>query len=407
MPSSRACGSFFTLLTLLACCPALSATGPAAPKPLSPPSAPAPRSASAAIDEGAARFAIESVLRDLASACIAGDADAYLKHISARDIEFLNEQRYFARDLKKKPAAECSWTIDELTFDAGAASAKLTIEWRMTSGKARSVSFLAAFEPAHTDAGDTWTYAGEIWTAHAAPGVLVLHDPGLAGVASRIAEAFSEVRATVEEGFMLTEKALPGRTQKIKLYSTMRHLQASICLSYIEGLSGWNEPGEAIKILTSERATLASLRSLIAHEYGHVATFELGPLANTMPWWLLEGVAELSAERWGRKPDGMVKAWATHGRLAPWNELADFETVPAKWRGHVYTQGHHMLGYISETFGREKRVQWMTALATGSPLVDATTQAFAITFDELASQWRATLPAQDPEQKKQENTHSQ
>jgi hypothetical protein len=134
---------------------------------------------------------------------------------------------------------------------------------------------------------------------------------------------------------------------------------------------------------------------LVAHEFGHVATFELGAHANKMPWWVLEGVAELSAEQWGRKPQNAVKAWAKAGRLAPWDGLADFETVEAKWRGHVYTQGHHMLGYVSERFGRDGRVAWLTAMAAGKSIDEASREAFSLSFPDLDAAWRATLPAKD------------
>jgi hypothetical protein len=345
----------------------------------------------AAIAATDVRFEIESVLRDLAAACIAGDADGYLRHVATDDHEFLNEQKYFANDLRKKPAQECSWKVGELAVAEDSATGPLTVEWTMPGAKARSITYDARF----VRVDDGWRFAGETWERHEAPGILVLHDPGLAEVASRVVEAFGEVRSHVQEGFKLADAPLASRTQKFKLYGSMKHLQASICLSYVDGLSGWNEPGESIKLLTNPRSSLASLRVLVAHEFGHVATFELGAHANKMPWWVLEGVAELSAEQWGRKPQNAVKAWAKAGRLAPWDDLADFETVEAKWRGHVYTQGHHMLGYVSERFGRDGRVAWLTAMAAGKSIDEASREAFSLSFPDLDAAWRATLPAKE------------
>ena len=215
----------------------------------------------AAIAATDVRFEIESVLRDLAAACIAGDADGYLRHVATDDHEFLHEQKYFANDLRKKPAQECSWKVGELAVAEDSATGPLTVEWTMPGAKARSITSDARF----VRVDDGWRFAGETWERHEAPGILVLHDPGLAEVASRVVEAFGEVRSHVQEGFKLADAPLASRTQKFKLYGSMKHLQASICLSYVDGLSGWNEPGESIKLLTNPRSSLASLRVLVAH----------------------------------------------------------------------------------------------------------------------------------------------
>lgn len=339
----------------------------------------------------AAKFQIDGVLRQMAAACVSGETDAYLAHVSAMDHEFYNEQKYFANDLSKKPAKECTFTLAEIEMGDGSAQGSLTLDWQMPERKPRSLTFNARF----IQVDGAWKYAGEVWEKHEAAGALILCAPDLDELAERVVKAFGEVRAHVEEGFMLADQALPKRTQKIKLYGSMKHLQASICLSYADGLSGWNEPGESIKLLCGKNTQLGALRTLVAHEYGHVATFELGPDSNKMPWWILEGVAELSSEEWGGKADGLVKAWAAAGRLAPWVALADFENIENQWRMHVYKQGHHMLGYISEKYGREKRVRWMTLMSSGMPLDQATQQALGISFDQLDRDWRATLPAVD------------
>lgn len=344
--------------------------------------------------EPAVIFQIESLARDMAAAAIAADREGYLALISRTDEEFFAEQVYFANDFVKKPPQECAFRIEEVTLSDGVARGTMHMEWSMPGAAARSVSF-----PAHFLLEDgAWRYAGEVWDRIEGDRIGVLFIGDFASLAERVSEAFSEIRAHVEEGFMMTDGELPRKAQHIKIYRTMRHLQASISLSYSDALSGWNEPGEAIKILANNRAQANTLRPLLAHEYGHVATFLLGPGATTMPWWVLEGVAELSAEKWGSRPDGLVKSWAKAGRLAPWDALADFENIEARWRGHVYRQGHHMLGYISDNFGREARVQWLTHLAQGKALDEASTAALGISFEQLDARWRATLPGHEPEE---------
>src|SRR6185436_16213816 len=199
----------------------------------------------------------------MSAAATAGDVDAYLAHVYKADKEFLKEQTYFANDLHRKPAESCRVDIGDLDPGDGTAEGDVTWVWKMlpdvdASGdthpnKERTVTFRAKW----IKEGGTWLYAGETWERHPADGVLVLCDPGLEELANRTAEAFTQVRGHVEVGFGLEEAALPKRIQKIKIYGAMRHLQQSICLSYEDGLSGWNEPGESIKLLANRNSTVA------------------------------------------------------------------------------------------------------------------------------------------------------
>jgi hypothetical protein len=334
-------------------------------------------------------FKIESVARDMAAAAIAADRDGYLAIISRSDPEFYAEQVYFANDFVKKPPQECAFRFENIALGDTVARGTMHIEWKMPGKQSRTVSFPASFL---LEDGQ-WRYAGEVWDRIAGDRIGILYIGDLGDLAGRVADSFAEVRSHVEDGFMMTDGELPRKTQNIKIYRSMRHLQASISLSYSDALSGWNEPNEPIKILANNRAQPNTLRPLLAHEYAHVATFLLGPTATNMPWWILEGVAELSAEKWGSRPDGLVQSWAKADRIAPWEALADFENIEPRWRGHVYRQGHHMLGYISDTFGRDARVRWLTDLAQGKTLDVSSSAAFGIPFTDLDAQWRATLPA--------------
>lgn len=116
-----------------------------------------------------------------------------------------------------------------------------------------------------------------------------------------------------------------------------------------------------------------------------------------MPWWILEGVAELSTESIApqrrRGVDARVEDWSKRGQLAPWSELTDFETVADRYRGHVYTQGHHMIASLAARFGRTALNQWLREMSAGQSLDDASRAAFHYSFAELDEQWRHALPA--------------
>lgn len=354
------------------------------------------------IDLEQARREVLALLASLERAVLAADVDAYMALVDTADTEFVHEQRYFANDFKRATPAAFATELGDLTQHPGevpAVRGKLTLRWTMPERQPRQVSFDVSF----VRRADGWRYAGEIWETLEAPAgkgtVIVMVEPGLdqtGEVARTIAQAFGEVREHVETGFQLENSALASRPIKIKLYRSMRHLQASICLAYEDPLGGWNEPGESIKILASRRATRDSLRPLLAHEYGHVNTFELGAKATKMPWWVLEGVAELAAEKFndeGRNARAFARAQAASGGLAPWDQITDFHATPDQFQGHVYSQGHAMLGYVSERFGRDRRNAWLAAMAQGQTLDEASRSALDQPFDEVDRAWRESLTA--------------
>ncbi len=345
-----------------------------------------------------AREGVEATIAAMEAAAKAGDFDGWLATIYRGDREFLQEQTYFANDLRKKPAHEVSIELGEFTLRDDVLDGPLTFTWTMgEKKKEREVKLAARFiRTEGADGASRWLYAGETWHRRVAPGAVVNFDEGLEEAADEALAAFAEIRPHVEIGFNLTDQDLPHKTQKIKLYGSMKHLQESICLSYENSLGGWNEPGESIKLLVGRGSKSGGLRNVIAHEYGHVATFELGPKSNLMPWWILEGVADLAAEKYGGRRAGFIENAAKRGSIAPWEELADFETVKPKYQSFVYRQGHHMLGYISDRWGRDTRVAWLTAMAQGASLDEASRDVLGLAgFEELNKQWRATLPAKE------------
>jgi hypothetical protein len=329
------------------------------------------------------------------SAAVSGaDGEAYLSCVSLADPCFATEQRNWAKDLKRAAPERFEFTLDgedpALASD-GAAEAKVRMSWRMPEGRDRSLAYTARFVRA--DAG--WLYAGERWQKVEADRIRVFYEGDLEPVARRVAEVLPAVRAHVQEEFQLEGDAdLAERTQEIKLYRSMRHLQQSIYLSYKNSLSGWNEPGESIKILAQAETGKGALRPLLGHEYGHVATFQLGPKATDMPWWVLEGVAELASDESGRGWDGvdrMVRRWAADDELVEWERLADFHGEATQHTSHVYHQGHHMIGYITREFGREKRNTWLREMAGGRLIDDATRDVLGMSFADLDARWRRGL----------------
>lgn len=400
--------------------------------------------ADAMSDAAAVRMEVQKLMDAMAAAAVKGDAAGYLAGVDTGDVWFLNEQKYLAKDLTllegtKKPV-ECAFEVGEVVLrsDGKEAVARLVTKWRQgpredgSARKARKVEFDAVWKKG----AEGWKYAGEVWEVFEGDRVRVYFEPvltekGESGDAASSAEelerrrelaettarAFANVRGIVEAEFGLEGTAFAKEhTHKVKLYKSMRRLQSSICFAYEDPLGGWNEPGEPIKLLASANTTIEGLQGVLSHEYGHCCTFELGASSNLMPWWVLEGTAELVSQAINGKPapgvegatlsggtgspNSRVERWAKRGSLAEWEDLADFEVVPDRLHGNVYTQGHHMMQYITQKVGREGRVKWLTAMAKGKKIDEATREVMGMGFVELDREWRGSLPK--PEEEKAE-----
>lgn len=329
----------------------------------------------------------------MAEAVRAGDADAYLACVDASDPVLLKEQENWAKDLLIHRPAEFAVTLEPDEFAVqpdGSVVARLHMTWTMPEARKRSIEYPARF--VHREG--QWLYAGEQWVRVRAPGVEVLVEPQLRNLGVHIAAVLPSVRRRVDD-MMGTHV---DRVQQVKVYQSMAHLQHSIYLSYTDPLGGWNEPGEAIKLLGSQAQNGRALRSLLAHEYGHCATFDLGPHATDIPWWALEGVAEHcsavvtgSAARGARRVD----SWARSGNLRTWDQLADFRGEAMNHQGHVYAQGHAMIAYLDERFGLDRVVDWLGHMAQGKSLEQSTREAFGGDWAEIDAAWREGLGVDD------------
>lgn len=329
----------------------------------------------------------------MAAAVRAGDAEAYLACVDPADPVLHKEQENWAKDLLVHRPAEFSVTIRPGEFSLqpdGSIVATLDMTWTMPEARKRSVGYPARF----VQRDGQWLYAGEQWVRVRAPGVEVLVEPELRNVGVHIAAVLPSVRRRVDD-MMGTHV---DRVQQVKVYRSMGHLQHSIYLSYTDPLGGWNEPGEAIKLLGDQTQSGRALRSLLAHEYGHCATFDLGPRATDMPWWVLEGVAEHCssvvtgvAGRGARRVD----SWARSGNLRSWDQLTDFRGEAMNHQGHVYAQGHAMIAHLDQRFGLDRVVAWLAGMAQGQSLESATLAVFDASWSEIDAAWRAGLGAGD------------
>ncbi|MBC7834994.1 MAG: hypothetical protein H7Y88_07820 [Phycisphaerales bacterium] len=350
---------------------------------------------------------IDAVIEEMELAVLAGDPAAYLRHVAPTecagcDAFFRAEQEAWAADLAKVRPVKFELSASEpREREDGGVAVMLVMEYAMPEGPAKKgarAEWTGVFRRHGDDGksgevnGDRWLYHGEPWLVLEREGFVVKYEPGFEEVAEEAAAAFPVSKSHADEGFGITN----AKPQQIKLYHDMEHLKASVYLSMPDSsLGGWNEPGESIKFMTWYTRG-EGWKQAFAHEYAHVATWEMGPRARqNMPWWMAEGVAELSAERF--RPgyvaalDKMMRDLAASNALVAWQEIIDYQTAAQRVKQMAYMQGHHLMGYVSERFGREGRNAWIREVAAGKTLDEATRGALGTGFAELDAAWRESL----------------
>lgn len=360
---------------------------------------------------GPLRAEVEAMLSSMASAAVRGDAGGFLEHVDFIEPQFEREMRNMAKDLtlhtptrvefrladegdfasvEKRVWVKVAFTIDyDMPFDQNG---------RRMTGEPRHVRAAYPVCEFRRDAAGRWRFAGEVWTTIHGAGYEVRYlDDQSRATAEIVDRVFPIAKAHDDEGFGIAGTPAATRHQIIKLYESMDHLKATVYLSMPDPvLGGWNESGESIKFLSNYAGDDRGWTRAFAHEYGHVATWALGDRASELPWWVAEGAAELAAEQWDApgSNDRFVRRLAAGGKLAAWNDIASYHDARQEVKYLAYVQGHHLMGYVSEQFGRERRNAWIAAAAGGKTIDEATRQALAMSFDELDRRWRNSLKAE-------------
>ncbi|RMH13112.1 MAG: hypothetical protein D6695_04950 [Planctomycetota bacterium] len=326
----------------------------------------------------------------MVEAVLSSDPAGYLSYVAPDDPMFFQEQKNWARDLEIHCPISFRIDLDGGGFAVqrdGSITVPMTMTWKMAeNARSRRVSYPARF----VERDGRWLYAGEQWVRVKAPGVEVLVEPEDKSVGIQIASVLPGVRERLDELSGITTE----RVQQVKVYGSMKHLQQSIYLSYTDPLGGWNEPGESIKLVRQGIRSGQQMRSLLAHEYGHVITFALGSDATHMPWWVLEGFAEYCSAVLAGSPHRfppIVSRWAERGNLRTWDQLSDFRGEAMNHQGHVYAQGHHMIVFLVEQFGLEKLIEWLRAQAQGDALDDASRAVFGMSWADIDQAWQKSL----------------
>lgn len=331
------------------------------------------------------------------SAIIAGDLGAYMAQIDPEDVYFVHEQRAWVNDLARNPVSE--FQIEPLEdlivgITGRAAMMKVRMHWTLSSDEIeRSIEMNAIFYPMGDEPDGPWRFAGRGWEIQLddETGIRVRADRKHQELASNVMMIAPEIAAQIEKDLDRTLST----PLSVKIYSTMQALQFSIAPGYLDPLSGWNEPGESIKILGRDSMSADRVSTLLAHEIGHAVSFEFGRDIIDAPWWSLEGIAELMTDRYRSTPPedriiGIAKQVARGDRRS-WDQLSDFKGEALNHTMYVYSQGWAMVRYITERYGSAARNEWFDALGRGMDVHEATQLVFNISFADLDRAWEQEM----------------
>lgn len=348
---------------------------------------------------------VNQVIDAMEAAIDKADIGAYMALVDPTDPVFATEQRAWIADLQTHPVEDVeiniAWNEPVRLQEDGSAIAPIEITWHIVGEELdRHFAYQALFEPMGASNGQ-WIFAGRAWDVFVDEinGVRVYSDAIHEDLAHLAANRVEYLRDTIAENMGFEYSTGEPKEVVVKIYPDMSSLQASIYLSYTDHLSGWNEPGESIKILGRDDFTVKQLDPLLAHEIGHAVSFEFGPEINNAPWWTLEGIAEVAAglfrDSWEAKNKRMVHLAKTDD-LRDWSLLADFRGEANNHAMYVYLQGWSMIDYIDRIHGLDQRNAWFKSLAGGASLDQATRAVMGISFDQLDQEWRRSLLNSDP-----------
>jgi Tol biopolymer transport system component len=204
----------------------------------------------------------------------------------------------------------------------------------------------------------------------------------------------------LENGYdMLSEKlkiALPWRVPVILYASHNDFLQTNIELSLIpEGVQAFAEPSRKRIVLPFTGSYPAFAHTAI-HELAHVFTFQIvyNRLMDNvfsrnalfgMPLWIAEGFAEYLAVGWDTESDMFIRDAVIHDYLPSLNYASGFM---------VYKGGQAAFNYIEKTYGREKVLEIVNALAVTRSADGALDRTVGLSGEEFSKQWLKAMRKQ-------------
>ncbi len=212
------------------------------------------------------------------------------------------------------------------------------------------------------------------------------------------AEAFAMRAALVlEDGYeqyaIELKEVLPWRVPVILYASHGDFLETNVAQGQLsEGVQAFAEPSRR-RIVLPFTSSFKEFQHTATHELAHVFTFNIvynRMLDNVftrnylfpMPLWVAEGLAEYLAEGWDADADMFVRDAVIHDYLYPFYMLSGF---------YVYKEGQSVFNYIAETYGPEKVLEILDALAGTRSAEAAIHRTLGLSEQDLYQNWAKAL----------------
>ncbi len=341
---------------------------------------------------GDTEAAINDLLNNMETAVRAGDRETYLSYVDQSDPVFALEHQRWADDWTDlHPVEKFDLKIENLDIGEDEATGDLTMMWSLKDNpQNQRAEFRAQFR---LGPDSTWLYAGEWWaTVTTYDHFIVRAAAGLDEVAEQIGEMLPGVYALTTDSLEYE----PDHVIEIKLYNQPEALVANTLLS-LPIISGWNEPGESLKLVTGASIDRKRIRFVLAHELTHQLTFDMaGDSHGAFPWWTEEGLAQyVASQLWSEAEQDdylrQTQSAAEVSDLADWAEITDFNTTPLDLWRYVYPQGYAFVRFVTEQYGEDERNEWIDDMAANEGINEASEDAFNHTFAELDQEFEGWL----------------
>lgn len=211
-------------------------------------------------------------------------------------------------------------------------------------------------------------------------------------------EAFAQRAALVmEDGYrMLSNKlneTLPWKVPVILYGSHNDFLENNVSLELLsEGVQAFAEPSRK-RIVLPFTGSYQAFEHTAIHELAHVFTFQIvynRLLDNVfsrnalfgMPLWIAEGVAEYLAVGWDTDSDMFIRDAVIHDYLPDLTMTSGFFN---------YKGGQSVFNYIERTYGREKVLEILDALAVTRSADGALERTIGLSTEELSAKWKKEM----------------
>ena len=330
--------------------------------------------------------ALNSLVNNMQQAILEQHKNTYLELVDLTDPVFALEHSRWVEDWVNHPVKQLELGFVLLGESLNSATGTLTWKYQNRDGLRIVAGYLVVFHQLE----HRWLYAGEFWLELKALNVSVKYAPGLEDQAKSVLERLPDITAHVASSLEFQSQA----KTIVKIYDSKEAITQSVGLSWAL-FTGWNEPGEAIKVSSEFGINISS--SVLAHEITHNYAFEhFG--SSSFPWWLDEGLAEyVSSKYWSpfqlESIRRKVVDWAKTGELQPWENLTILDETPTALWKFVYAQGFAFVHFLTDTYGQNSRNQWLTQISSGKSLSEAAQITFGKSFEELNQDFHFWLEA--------------